>query len=457
MLPRNRITFPKLGKWRYFSTLPRCLNKIDCSKPKTYTNLSQILEFAIKTTGPIPVSSYMKQCLVHPEFGYYTTRDPLSPISETSDFVTSPEISQTFGEMIGIYHYTTWLLQGKPKEVRFIEFGPGKGTLIFDCIRTFERLSKGTVLYEVILVEASPILREEQRKKLCGDTSLNVLEDGTWEAETLAGKRCHWVETELDIKKTGTNYIIAHEFFDALPVQQYEKTKDGWREYMVDFSEKNVIRAKTDPLALPNRTTITSKELENPALRFNFHSVLSPHETPGSYIPKNNPRYEALPVGSRIEICPEAHTYSKHIAALINSGCGAGGCLIIDYGPADTVPINTIRGIKNHKIVSPFDDPGNVDLSADVDFGQLKQIFENQSCQVHGPVAQGDWLHELGLGFRTDQLVHIAKSENDKQKIIKAYKRLVGKSHGDMGSIYKFLAVLPNGSQIQPVGFGGSL
>ncbi|ODV94711.1 hypothetical protein PACTADRAFT_50571 [Pachysolen tannophilus NRRL Y-2460] len=427
-------------------------------------SLDQILAESIKTTGPIPLSSYMKQCLTHPELGYYTTRDPLGRVG---DFVTSPEISSMFGEMIGIWLYATWIAQGRPLDVQFVEFGPGKGTLLYDALKCFNKLDKNQNAnrIKIVLVEASPVLRNEQFKKLCcedGSRDKNLIEKdegGLYESRTIWDNKIEWVETEKDIINDPifTNYIIAHEFFDALPIHQFEKTGKGWREYLVDYS----VPTLENSLILPSQSNYRISPqlgLEKINSKATFHMVLSPHETLSSSIPKSSPRFDSLPVGSRIEICPDSYLYSKKISELIT--CNekhTGAALIIDYGPKDTVPINTLRGIKAHNICSPFVDPGSVDLSADVDFENLKIIFNENGCESFGPTPQGDWLHELGIGFRVDQLCHARRNnKEEKEKIIKSYKRLVGKGTNEMGSIYKFLGVIPKKCGFTPVGFGGN-
>lgn len=441
-------------------------------------NLSDILVQMIKTTGPLSLSGYMKTCLTHPEFGYYTTRDPLG-LKSAGDFVTSPEISQMFGEMIGVWFFTIYLTQNQPQNLQFIEFGPGKGTLMYDTLRSFNRLLKDPKVKEatnVILVEASPLLRQQQFELLCGAQSeLKESADGIgYAGKTIWGNTIRWVDTEKDIDLLGhsdkTNFIVCHEFFDALPIKQFEKTDEGWRECLVDYavpgSESAAKKAPDSKFSLPNQAVIKSSDLDKQQKDndIKFHVTIAPKKTTASYLPKNSPRHDSLPVGLRVEISPETLSYAKKIQEIITSNTqSTGAALLIDYGPADTIPINTFRGIKNHKIVSPFENPGTVDLSADVDFQGIKLLMENvslvaanEAVDVHGPVEQGDWLNELGMAYRAEQLFQIAKNDEQRENIKKSYLRLVEKGGSGMGKIYKFMGVVPKGTA-QPVGFGGAI
>ncbi|KAI5957183.1 hypothetical protein KGF54_000111 [Candida jiufengensis] len=413
--------------------------------PKQITNLTDFFRQTIKLTGAIPLSAYMRQCLTHPDFGYYTTRDPLN--LKTGDFITSPEISSIFGEMIGVWYYNLWQLQEQPTTIRFIEFGPGKGTLIYDVMNTFNKFvrSVSTVKpnIEILMIEASKVLRMEQYKKLCNETqAFETTDEGHNTSVTKWGNSIKWIDTEKAITQESdvTNYIIAHEFFDALPIKSFIKQEDGWRELVVEHTPS----VNNDQLKLE-----TKQEHQNdPSLDTEFHLSISPKETPSSMIPKISARYKDLPVGSRIEICTEAELFIMKIAQLINNKTGA--ALIIDYGVVNEIPENSLRGIYKHKFVSPFYKPGEVDLSIDVDFTNLKNLTENL-VEIQGPVTQGEWLHNIGIGYRIDSLLK-QNSDNEElqDKIYGAYKRLVDDE--EMGKVYKFMALLPKGTA-KTIGF----
>ncbi|KAG5420330.1 hypothetical protein I9W82_002211 [Candida metapsilosis] len=423
------------------------------ASPDSIKDLTDFFRQAIKLTGPISLSSYMRQCLTHPDFGYYTTRDPLN--LKTGDFITSPEISSVFGEMIGIWYFTIWQSQKEPNHIRFIEFGPGKGTLINDVLKTFNRfvqkVSKVKPNVEVVMIEASKVLRNEQYKLLCDEeNAFETTEEGFNTSTTKWGNTITWVDTEKDIKQDEShrlaNYIIAHEFFDALPIKSFIKKEEGWRELVVEDTPTVV----NTQLKLESGEKDSPKASTDPTLNTEFHLTISPKETPASMIPKFSKRYKDLPVETRIEICPDAELYTLKIAQLIDNVNSLGAALIIDYGVVDQIPENSLRGIYKHKFVSPFYKPGEVDLSIDVDFTNLKNLAENV-VDIKGPVNQGDWLHNIGIGYRIDQLLKQNNGNEELQdKIYGAYKRLTDEEQ--MGKIYKFMALLPKNSQ-NPIGF----
>lgn len=412
-------------------------------------NLAQIFKETIKTTGPLSLSAYMRQCLTHPEFGYYTTRDPLDSIH--GDFITSPEISSMFGEMIGIWLFSTWMNQNRPQNINLIEFGPGRGTLMNDCLTSFNKLTKqASITKNIILIEASSVLRKEQWKLLCGSHNFETDTHGFNYSTTKWGDKIWWVDTEKDIEllevEKNSNYIVAHEFFDALPIKSFIRQDAGWRELLVEHTAL----VKNSQQALPSSEVGSDDEL----LNTEFHLTMSPKETPSSIIPTMSPRLKELPIGTRIEICPDAELYLAKMLQLLKSDSGS--VLIIDYGLASGIPENSLRGIYKHKFVSPFIKPGEVDLSVDVDFENLKLLLMKNKFDVFGPSEQGDWLHECGIGYRTDQLIKSnADNYETQEKIYNAYTRLTNKEDG-MGKIYKFLCIMPEASKT-PVGFGGAV
>lgn len=419
---------------------------------KPVNDLLSFFQETIKTTGPISLSAYMRQCLTHPTFGYYTTRDPLDVLS--GDFITSPEISSVFGEMIGIWLYTTWESQKLPLKVNFLELGPGKGTLMADTLRVFSKFRSQlgvNIVGKIILVEASPVLREKQWSALCSsDSEMAKDEKGFFTAVSKWGYQVQWVDTEKDIipNLDECNYILAHEFFDALPIKSFVKTEKGWRELLVEHSASVLNTQPKLPLA-DSSSTESAPELDT-----EFHLTASLKETPSSTLPTISSRFRELAVGSRIEICSDAEFYMSRIVDLVRSnGKQQGAALIIDYGLADEVPLNSLRGIYKHKFVSPFFKPGEVDLSIDVDFANLK-LLAQEKVQTFGPAEQGDWLHEMGIGHRYDQLIKSANLMANKELLYESYLRLTSKDEKGMGQIYKFLALLPNGSS-KPLGFEG--
>ncbi|QPG74369.1 hypothetical protein FOA43_001696 [Brettanomyces nanus] len=411
--------------------------------------LAGIIKNLIQATGPITISNYMKQCLINPQYGYYTTRDPLSV--KTGDFVTSPEISSTFGEMCGMWFFSCFIGQLKyqatynrekfkidDKTFRFIEYGPGRGTMMYDMLRVLNRLVSGNNPIEVVFVEKSDILIQEQFKAVCDSSkaSLDRIDDFTYRSQTKWGNRVLWLKDDKPVFGTDGNYmnfVIAHEFFDALPIERFVKTDNGWREFVVDLKKKY---RKDSDLSNVSHATTSSIEMKDDCPQFVI--VESSCASPSSSIPKIDPRFDNLVVGSKVEICPEAHSYLYEMADVVKQGdIGAG--LIIDYGKM-TTPIETLRGIRHHKFVDPLTRPGEVDLSADVDFGKLISLLRDQKDMKSLIAEQGDWLDNMGLGYRIDQL--IAMHDKDlqlKKNIISSYNRLTSKKFRDMGKVYKVL------------------
>lgn len=428
-------------------------------------NLTIILKNMIKTVGPISIANFMKQCLVNPEYGYYTTRNPLD--TKTGDFITSPEISSTFGEICGLWFFSTFLNQLryqatfnrenfkiKEKIFRIIEFGPGKGTLMNDMIRTLNKFIKNSNPIEIVFIEKSDVLINEQYKKLCDiETSkLEKIDQFTYKSISRWGNEITWLKDDKpELLNTANNdkymnFVMAHEFYDALPMNRFTKTENGWREYLVDIRPD----AKKDSL-LPNVTTIKNNE-KSKKFDSEFVVVKAPYATPSCAIPKTTPRYDNLPIGSDIEISPESHSYIYEMAKIVQSNeIGAG--LVIDYGTT-TIPINSLRGIKDHKFVNPLSEVGEVDLSIDVDFSSLSEILKDLKFETY-VTEQGDFLNSMGLGYRIDQLMSkFVDNEEMKKKLSSSYKRLTGKGLGDMGKIYKVLGYYDSRyKDITPSGF----
>ncbi|EXJ91222.1 hypothetical protein A1O1_04332 [Capronia coronata CBS 617.96] len=521
------------------------------------TPLAKTIAQAIEVTGPISIASYMRQCLTNPDGGYYTSTRPSAEdadqFGKAGDFITSPEISQIFGELVGIWFMTEWMAQGRPRQgVQFIEMGPGRGTLMSDILRTIGQFQTfAQAVQAVWLVEAGEGLRLKQKDLLCGpDAEMKEVRDSTgknvwWEAISKQGIPVRWVEDIALLPKPEDDgidkmpFIIAHEFFDALPIHAFESvaprpepdettqqdpsapalTESGqpvpkpsmasklsqWRELLV---------APTTPkfsLPFPAETERRDSH-KDPEPEFQL--VLAKASTPSSLVMPERPRYRALKnqVSSRVEISPESARYVQDFARRIGGDAGpagrpnttatssrpsrseagqkqkhkhipAGAALIIDYGPLDTVPVNSLRAIRKHKIISPFVYAGDADISADVDFDALADaaLEASPGVEVHGPVEQGMWLTQLGIKERADRLMRelekkstatSQKSRGDegnavpeteqlerkKREFEMGWRRLVEGGPKGMGKAYKVMAILPeNRGQRRPVGFGGGV
>lgn len=483
----------------------------------------------------------MRQCLTNPEGGYYTTSRPShdpDQFGAAGDFITSPEISQIFGELVGIWFMTEWMAQGRPREgVTFIEMGPGRGTLMSDILRTIGQFKTfAHAISAVWLVEAGEGLRAKQKDLLCGEhAEMKEVRDDTgknvwWEAISTQGFPVRWVE-DVALLPGGHNgegeempFIIAHEFFDALPIHAFEAVapkpeevaRDDAKTQLVSEAGQSIPKPSlTDKLpqwrellvapTTPNLTTLLADE-QKPEGRKDpdpdFQLTVAKASTPSSLIIAERPRYRALKnqVSSRVEVSPESFRYVQDFARRIGGGVRAspsnarpnarttskpkpgesrkpaGAALIIDYGPLDTVPVNSLRAIRKHKIVSPFVHAGDADISADVDFVALADaaLEVSPGVEVHGPVEQGMWLLQLGIKERSEKLLKEtrqkssgdaqdgAKVDDEVEKKIKememGWKRLVDGGPKGMGKAYKVMAILPeNGGQRRPVGFGGGV
>ncbi|PGH33262.1 hypothetical protein GX50_03940 [[Emmonsia] crescens] len=467
------------------------------SAPRQWsTPLAKSIAEAISVTGPVSIAAYMRQCLTSPDGGYYTSRGQEAEGKELfgtkGDFVTSPEISQIFGELLGIWTVAEWMGQGRRNGgVQIIEFGPGKGTLMGDMLRSFRNFKRfASAIEAVYLVEASPVLREVQRKLLCGDAPMEEVEAGYKSTSVHLGVPVIWTEhiRFLPDEPDKTPFIFAHEFFDALPIHAFQSVQVP--------APSQTINTPTGPTTLRQRPTtstspttqwrelVVSPNPETPEVKSGkepeFRLSLAKASTPSSLVlPEMSPRYKALKYtpGSTIEISPESQTCVQDIARRIGGGPASpssatkdvkkrvpsGAALILDYGTTSTIPINSLRGIQKHRLVSPFAAPGQVDVSVDVDFTALAEaaIDASPGVEVYGPTEQGAFLEALGISERAAQLLKRVEGEGDEEKrkrIESGWKRLVERGGGGMGRLYKALAIVPeSGGRRRPVGFGGSV
>ncbi|KAG5975239.1 hypothetical protein E4U55_007784 [Claviceps digitariae] len=472
----------------------------------------QLLHNGPSTTGPVPVASYMRMCLTGDLGGYYTGAigQDRDQFGVKGDFVTSPEISQVFGEIIAVWFIAEWMSQGRPTEIQLVEMGPGRGTLMDDMLRTIKQFpTMADSIEKVCMVEASPELRDTQKRLLCkADAESTQCEFGLMSStEKYLNKPIVWAESlkSLPFKSHSVHFIVAHEFFDALPIhvfqsalapvaetkssssasdttsstgeqQQQSSTKTNsaspqpsyeWREMMVaPNSPAAIASAQAMPKAFGDKQTPCPEE---------FQLILSSKPTGDcQLLLESSPRYQRLKQipGSIVEVCPDAALHVARVARLIERSFlftksrSLGAALIIDYGTSDTVPANSLRGIRHHKRVSPLSAPGLVDLSADVDFTALAEIA-TQICpriEVHGPVPQADFLEEMGIQERAMMLMEAAQTfppasgADVADNIYKSWQRLVDRGPNGMGKVYKALAIIPeNSGRRRPAGFGGDV
>ena len=349
------------------------------------TPLADRLVARITATGPITVAEYMAECLLDPEHGYYATRDPLGA---AGDFTTAPEISQMFGEVLGLALAQAWLDQGAPARIHLVELGPGRGTLMADILRATARVPGFAAAARVTLVEASPTLKALQ-------------------AETLRGQVVHWARTLEDVAQDAPLFVVANEFFDALPIRQFQREGDLWRE--------RVIGVREDALQFGLSGPISSPELDR--------------------------RIDAR-TGDIVELRPTAAAIMARIGAQIVDRGGA--AILIDYGDAQALG-DTFQAVKAHAYVNPLIAPGEADLTAHVDFTALGQAALPALPSVVTP--QGVFLERLGITARAQTLATKLNGTALDQHIA-AHRRLTHPK--EMGTLFKVLGIVPPGAAPVP-------
>ena len=348
----------------------------------------------IAAQGPISVAQYMTLALHDAEGGYYATREPFGA---AGDFITSPEISQMFGEMLGLWCVQVWHDQGQPKQKRLVELGPGRGTLMADALRAAKAAPEFLAGLEVVLIEASPVLQKAQAEKLkdCGVT-------------------IRWANHFDNSMMDRPLLLLANEFFDALPVRQYVKTEKGWRERMIVAKDE--------------------------ALDF----ALAPLPIPTALIPATR---AAAPDGGAYESSPASTALAEAIARVIAEK--GGGALLVDYGYGEDAGFGeTLQAVGGHQFADVLAEPGENDLSAHVDFAALGEAAHHGGVAVYGPKPQGAFLAELGITARAEQL--IKANPGAAQTLLQATARLIGSDQ--MGTLFKAMAFLPP-SAARPPGF----
>ncbi len=349
------------------------------------TALKDALIARIARTGPIPVADYMAECLLHPRHGYYTTRDPLGA---AGDFTTAPEISQMFGELIGLWLAQVWMDQGAPGEFALVELGPGRGTLMADALRATKRVPGFHAAARLHLVEASPALRARQSAALKGHDV------------TFHDHPGQLPEMPL--------FLIANEFFDALPIRQFQRGPTGWHERQIGAADGALIwgLAPEAPVdALADRLERT---------------------TEGQIVELNAP---ALPIAEDIGRRIDAH---------------GGAALIIDYGDAVSIG-DTLQAVQGHAPVDVLASPGQADLTAHVAFDPLARAAA--PARASGLTTQGAFLERLGITARAEALARrLSGAALDSH--IAAHRRLTHPE--EMGTLFKVLALTPAMSPLPP-------
>jgi NADH dehydrogenase [ubiquinone] 1 alpha subcomplex assembly factor 7 len=352
----------------------------------------------IRAQGPMTVAAFMAMALHDPRAGYYARRQPLGA---AGDFTTAPEISQIFGELIGLWCADLWQHMGSPDPVIVAELGPGRGVLMTDFLRAVSGVAGFRQATRLHLVEASPVLRAEQARRL-SDAS------PAWHAE-------------IGEVPAGPMLLIANEFLDALPIRQLVYGQRHWAERLVAVDADSRLCFATGP--------------ESPAL-----SLLVPAD-----------RRDAAP-GTIVELCPAAATLAAEVAERLSRHPGA--ALFVDYGYADGRTGSTLAAIGGHRAAGLLEAPGTADLSAHVDFAAFAAAARTGGAVVYGPVSQGDFLTALGAELRLAALRRRAAPEQ-RAALEAGLRRLIDPA--EMGTLFKALAMTSPGLPA-PAGFadGGS-
>lgn len=360
--------------------------------PISDASLAARLQARIAKYGPLTVEEFMQDCLSDEEAGVYASRQP---IGGKGDFITSPEISQIFGELLGLWAVAVWQSMGEPARVTIAELGPGRGTLMADACRAWRGVPKFLDSGSIALIETSPVMAEAQRK---------TLED--------ASAPLHW-HAALDAVPEGPLIVLANEFVDALPIRQFIRRGRAWRERLIASDGRGGLafvdsKAEDDDRQLP-------------------------HSAPEGAILETRPSARALmrELGRHAERAPLA-------------------ALIVDYGHEESGFGDTLQAVRGHRFADVLADPGAADLSAHVDFADLKREAVAAGLKAFGPMPQGEFLLKLGLGERRESLLRRA-TQAQAEAITSAAARLVDPRQ--MGVLFKALA-LTNAGLAPPPPFG---
>jgi len=347
----------------------------------------------VASEGPLSVQDVMADALTHPRFGYYATRDPFGA---DGDFVTAPEVSQMFGELIGLWAAVVWQQIGAPAPVRLVELGPGRGTLMADALRAARPVPGFLEAADLHLVEASPALRQAQ-------------------ARTLSGHAPAWHDDIASVPD-GPAIVIANEFFDALPIAQLVRAESGWRERRLAF----------DPASGAPVWTLT------------------PGASPLAALLDPAVQATARP-GDVAEVSPVSLSVADALARRI-AGVG-GAALVIDYGHAASAAGDSLQAVKAHAYADVLATLGEADLTAHVDFAALARAVEQAGASAHGPVTQAAFLTTLGVAQRAESLCAGASAVQARD-VRAAMARLIGA--GEMGTLFKVAAWTARGAPVPP-------
>ena len=344
--------------------------------PEATTALHARIVSRIREAGPISVAEYMTLCLLDPVDGYYPTRDPLGV---DGDFVTAPEISQMFGEALGLFALQCWQDMGRPEAWTLVEMGPGRGVMMSDMLRSLRLEPDALSSVRVVLVEVSAALQAVQARTL-GPSGASV----------------SWANGLEDVEDLPT-LVVGNEYLDCLPIRQFVGQNGAWCERRVG-ADGGALRFETDGRPAPAAAT------------------------------------DGLPApvdGALVEVCPAVAQTVDHLAERFARTPGR--ALFIDYGPEETGFGDTLQAVKAHEKVGVFDAPGDTDLTARVDFGRLSALAQGAGLDVPSPLTQAALLRCLGMEQRAVGLIRA--NPDAKPKIMRQLHRLLGED--EMGTLFK--------------------
>jgi NADH dehydrogenase [ubiquinone] 1 alpha subcomplex assembly factor 7 len=347
--------------------------------------LKQRLEAEIAATGPIDVAQFMTRCLHDPQDGYYATRPA---IGETGDFLTAPMVSQMFGELIGLWLAQAWMDAGAPSRALLVEAGPGDGTLMADILRATRVAPDFRAACEFWLIETSAPLRQRQ-------------------AERVADAAPRWADSLAELPDDAPIFLIANELLDCLPVRQFLRTDRGWAERVIGLSPDGALAFGLAPT-----------------------TACFPDAT----------------IGAVMERSPAQEAFAAEIAArIVRQG---GVALLIDYGPAEPGPSDTLQALHRHQKVDPLASPGEADLTVHADFPAVLRAARDAGAEA-GMITQGEFLERLGIGARAARLAEAQPTKAD------AIARQLGRltAPDQMGELFKAAAIWRD---TPPPSFGGA-
>lgn len=357
------------------------------------TDLAQHLKSLIRADGPLSIAAFMNLALTGRRDSYYRRSDPFGA---AGDFVTAPEISQIFGELIGVWCVDVWRQLGSPSSISLVELGPGRGTMMRDALRAVRVAPSFLDAASVTLIEVSEALRALQREMLSG-----------------GGVPIQWRGHFEDLEATGPVIVLANEFLDALPVRQFVRVEQGWAERCVGLGPDDRLVFGLSPSVDARLIPATLREAERGV----------------------------------VEISPARTAIARSVAKRI-AGSG-GAALFIDYGYAGPALGDTLQAVRGHAFADVLAEPGSADLTAHVDFGALAAALADGGAQVGPLVPQGEFLNRLGAGARVAMLKNSATAAQA-EALDAAYQRLTGTQA--MGSLFKVLAAA-SPATLQPAGF----